>query len=88
MLNVFFFQLLQAMAHFSQHGRGSAMAEYADRLAADCNGHWRAGRQLCEEISLTGKNCSNRKHLVHGASGAAAAAMAAVSQKRTGSNKK
>ena len=37
-------------------------------LAADCMAHWQAGRQRCEELSLTGNNCTHRRHTVPGAS--------------------
>ena len=33
-------------------------------LAAECTAYWQAGRQRCEELSLTGNNCTNRRHTV------------------------
>ena len=29
-------------------------------LAAECTAYWQAGRQVCEEVSLTGHHCSSR----------------------------
>lgn len=54
------------MAVFSMEARGPASARHADALAEECSAHWRAGRQQCEEVSLNGNPCSNRKHLVPG----------------------
>ena len=28
--------------------------------------HWQAGRQMCEELSLTGQHCTSRRHTVPG----------------------
>jgi hypothetical protein len=30
-------------------------------LAAECTSYWQAGRQMCEELSLTGHHCINRQ---------------------------
>ena len=59
-------KLLQAMSVFSLQGRGPFTAKYAEILIKDCNTYWQSGRQMCEELSLTGHHCSNRKHNVHG----------------------
>ena len=56
------------MSHFSVQARGCATTEYAEKLAAECTAYWQAGRQMCEELSLTGNNCTNRKHIIHGQS--------------------
>ncbi len=39
---------------------------YAEMLAAECADYWRGGRQLCEQRSLTGRRCANRRHRVPG----------------------
>ena len=54
------------MSVFSVQARGPFSAKYAEMLVKDCNAYWHAGRQMCEELSLTGHHCSNRKHIVHG----------------------
>ena len=57
------FQLLQAMTVFSLNARGVASQKYAELLLEECTNYWMAGRQMCEELSLTGNHCINRKHL-------------------------
>ena len=57
---------LQAMSIFGMQARGPAAAEYAERLARECAGYWRGGRQLCEKRSLRGNRCANRKHAAPG----------------------
>ena len=59
-------KLLQAMSVFSLQARGPFTAKYADMLVKECNDYWQAGRQMCEELSLTGHHCSNRKHNIPG----------------------
>ena len=44
---------------FTQHARGSAVDKYLAQLVDACDKMWLAGRQLCEEISLTGNHCVN-----------------------------
>ena len=41
-------------------------------LATDCLTHWQGGRQRCEELSLTGNNCTHRRHTLPGTSASAA----------------
>ncbi len=55
------------MSLFSMSARGPATARYAEMLADECVDYWRGGRQLCEERSLTGRRCANRKHRLPGA---------------------
>jgi protein SMG8 len=53
-------QLLKAMALYSLHARGPASNRFAEKLAAECTALWQSGRQMCEQLSLTGHNCVNR----------------------------
>ena len=39
--------------------RGPACDRYLDQLEQECEQVWKNGRQLCEEISLTGNHCVN-----------------------------
>ena len=55
-------QLLQAMSLYSNQARGNASQKYAELLVEECTNFWMAGRQACEELSLTGNHCINRKH--------------------------
>ena len=57
-------KLLQAVTLYSHQSRGPSSKKYAELLVEECNAYWQAGRQMCEELSLTGNNCNNRKHLV------------------------
>ena len=57
-------KLLQAVTLFSHQSRGPASKKYAELLVEECTAYWQAGRQMCEELSLTGHHCTNRKHLV------------------------
>ena len=54
------------MSVFSAHARGVHSPAYASRLAAECHAHWAEGRQMCEEVSLTGRPCNSRRHRVPG----------------------
>ena len=56
----FVLQLMQVLAFFSVQARGPASSRYAEQLASECNSYWQAGRQMCEQISLTGHPCTNR----------------------------
>ena len=58
-------KLMQAMQIFSLSARGPARAKYADILAQECAEFWRGGRQICEEVSLTGRGCANRLHRIN-----------------------
>ncbi len=57
-------KFIQAMSLFSMTARGPSSAEYADLLAQECASHWKGGRQMCEEVSLTGNGCANRRHKI------------------------
>ena len=46
--------------------RGPASEKFAEVLAAECTSYWQSGRQMCEEISLTGNHCTNRRHTLPG----------------------
>ena len=59
-------KLLAAMSVYSMQARGPASEKFAELLAADCTTYWQSGRQMCEELSLTGNHCTNRRHLVPG----------------------
>jgi hypothetical protein len=50
------------MAQFSVQARGPSSKKYAQLLVEECTNYWMAGRQMCEELSLTGNHCVNRKH--------------------------
>jgi hypothetical protein len=52
-------QLAQAKKVFSQFARGPACDKYMKQLEDSCERFWKNGRQLCEEISLTGNHCVN-----------------------------
>ena len=57
-------KLLQAVTQFSHQSRGPSSKKYAELLVEECTAYWQAGRQMCEELSLTGHHCTNRKHLI------------------------
>lgn len=50
------------MAVFEMHARGPLFEEFSEKLQAECDKHWRAGRQMCEVLSLTGHPCTNPVH--------------------------
>lgn len=50
------------MAVFEMHARGPLFEEFSEKLQAECDKHWRAGRQMCEVLSLTGHPCTNPIH--------------------------
>jgi len=52
-----FSQLQQAKQFFTQHAHGPTADKYLTRLIEGCEKYWRAGRQICEETSLTGNPC-------------------------------
>ena len=60
-------KMLQAMNVFSHQARGPASKKYAELLIEECTNFWMAGRQMCEELSLTGNHCINRKHKISNA---------------------
>ncbi|KAL6257681.1 hypothetical protein P5V15_011262 [Pogonomyrmex californicus] len=55
-------KLAHAMAVFEMHARGPLFEEFSEKLQAECDKHWRAGRQMCEVLSLTGHPCTNPVH--------------------------
>ena len=55
-------KLAHAMAVFEMHARGPLFEEFNEKLQAECDKHWRAGRQMCEVLSLTGHPCTNPIH--------------------------
>ncbi|XP_029644947.1 protein SMG8 [Octopus sinensis] len=52
----------QAKRVFAQYARGAAYKKYLCQLEEACEKWWKSGRQLCEEISLTGQHCVNPLH--------------------------
>merc|ERR1719422_2626785 len=59
-------KLLQAMSMYSMQARGPASEKFAEVLAAECTNYWQSGRQMCEEISLTGNHCTARRPTLPG----------------------
>ncbi|XP_043288529.1 protein SMG8 isoform X2 [Venturia canescens] len=55
-------KLAHAMAVFEMHARGPLFEEFSEKLQIECDKHWRAGRQMCEVLSLTGNPCTNPIH--------------------------
>lgn len=55
--DVLYFQLQQAHRVFHQFARGPATEKYLHQLDEACEKFWKNGRQLCEEISVTGNHC-------------------------------
>lgn len=55
-------KLAHAVAVFEMHARGPLFEEFREKLQAECDKHWRAGRQMCEVLSLTGHPCTNPVH--------------------------
>ncbi|KAH0550329.1 protein SMG8 [Cotesia glomerata] len=55
-------KLAHAMTVFEMHARGPLYDEFSEKLQMECDKHWRAGRQMCEVLSLTGNPCTNRLH--------------------------
>ncbi|KAH0955896.1 hypothetical protein HN011_006917 [Eciton burchellii] len=55
-------KLAHAMAVFEMHARGPLFEEFNEKLQAECDKHWRTGRQMCEVLSLTGHPCTNPIH--------------------------
>lgn len=55
-------KLAHAMAVFEMHARGPLFEEFSEKLQAECDKHWRTGRQMCEVLSLTGNPCTNPIH--------------------------
>jgi len=59
-------KLLAALSVYSMQARGPASEKFAEHLADECTRYWQSGRQMCEELSLTGNNCINRRHQIPG----------------------
>ena len=57
-------QLQQAKKVFLAHARGPACDHYLKQLEEDCQKIWQNGRQLCEEVSLTGNHCISQVYNV------------------------
>ncbi|OXU28536.1 hypothetical protein TSAR_008981 [Trichomalopsis sarcophagae] len=55
-------KLAHAMAVFEMHARGPLFDEFSEKLQEECDKHWRAGRQMCQVLSLTGNPCTNPIH--------------------------
>ncbi|XP_015514721.1 protein SMG8 isoform X1 [Neodiprion lecontei] len=55
-------KLAHAMAVFEMHARGPLFEEFSEKLQQECDKHWRAGKQMCEVLSLTGNPCTNPIH--------------------------
>ncbi|KAI8796259.1 protein smg8 [Biomphalaria glabrata] len=47
---------------FIQYARGPAFDKHMAELEASCERFWKAGRQQCEALSLTGNLCTNKVH--------------------------
>ncbi|XP_015586501.1 protein SMG8 isoform X2 [Cephus cinctus] len=55
-------KLGHAIAVFEMHARGPLFEDFSEKLQVECDKHWRAGRQMCEVLSLTGNPCTNPIH--------------------------
>ncbi|XP_068084532.1 nonsense-mediated mRNA decay factor SMG8 isoform X2 [Anabrus simplex] len=55
-------RLAHALSVFAEHARGPVFEQFAIQLEKDCDRHWKAGRQMCEVLSLTGNPCTNPIH--------------------------
>ncbi|KAM7279355.1 hypothetical protein ACFE04_006489 [Oxalis oulophora] len=56
--------LKKALLVFQSMVRGSAVDLFAKKLEDECTNIWKAGRQLCDAVSLTGKPCQHQRHSV------------------------
>jgi len=57
-------QLEKALRYFYQNARGPAMETFVSRLREECTRVWKSGRRLCDALSLTGRSCTYRIHMV------------------------
>ncbi|KAH3764287.1 Protein smg8 [Pelomyxa schiedti] len=57
-------KLLRGEAILRKHGRGPAFPVFLDQYQRNVTSHWLSGRQLCDAVSLTGRNCIYQKHEV------------------------
>lgn len=55
-------KLAKARAVLLHGGRGPALGSYVRQLEESCERYWHGGRQLCEEVSLTGNHCVHELH--------------------------
>ncbi|XP_066583120.1 nonsense-mediated mRNA decay factor SMG8-like [Prorops nasuta] len=55
-------KLAHAIIVFEMHARGPLFEEFSKKLQVECDKHWKAGRQMCEVLSLTGNPCTNPIH--------------------------
>ncbi|KRX59379.1 Protein SMG8, partial [Trichinella sp. T9] len=55
-------KLAQAILVLKQEARGLFLEETIEALKAYCEETWKAGRQQCEAISVTGNICMNPRH--------------------------
>lgn len=55
-------KLAHAIAVFEMHARGPLFEEFSEKLQEECDKYWKAGRQMCEVLSLTGNPCTNPIH--------------------------
>lgn len=55
-------QLAHALSVFAVHARGPLFEEYARQVETECEAHWKAGRQMCQVLSLTGNPCTKPLH--------------------------
>lgn len=55
-------QLAHALSVFAVHARGPLFEEYAKQVETECEAHWKAGRQMCQVLSLTGNPCTKPLH--------------------------
>eukprot|EP00258_Populus_trichocarpa_P039911 XP_024455930.1 protein smg8 [Populus trichocarpa] len=76
--------LEKAMRVFLSMVRGPAVLQFAKKLEDECSSIWKSGRQLCDAVSLTGKQCMHQRHSVD--NGVALTAGAAVKPHSKGSN--
>lgn len=53
-------QVNKAKRVFIQYARGPAFDKHMAELEASCERFWKAGRQQCEALSLTGNLCTNK----------------------------
>lgn len=57
-------QLERALRAFNLMVKGPAVQYFGKKLAEECNSIWKSGRQLCDAVSLTGKQCVHQRHVV------------------------
>ncbi|XP_026284537.1 nonsense-mediated mRNA decay factor SMG8 isoform X3 [Frankliniella occidentalis] len=55
-------RLAHALSVFAVHARGPLFEEYAKQVETECEAHWKAGKQMCQVLSLTGNPCTKPLH--------------------------